>query len=378
MKFEQIDQTNIPLLRQKWAILDKTIKAMRQLDPSRPIVADSSYVRKESQQGYQAIVNPEDLDDGDVDDVHGYFGWYDPSFFHFYNGELGKKYGTRGRPLISQEMSTGYPNNDDGHPVRFYLFKNYTPQALVGDDAYENADPAIFLKRQAFMTKELAETLRRTGHETAAGVLFFSYLTWFQTPWSEARIKPWPAYYAIKTALQPVLVSAELYGRHFYAGSTIHRRVCIVNDAENFETISNSHLIWEFKSGSQVLAQGRAEVSPVRYYENKWLDVDFTTPANLPTPRVDGQLVLRLEMDGKMLSENNYDVTIASADWAQGDPAKKSVVQLWDPGKQSGKDLPRVACKRRRFARHSQSDECPGHWKLARPHPDTRRNAPTA
>ena len=40
----------------------------------------------------------------------------------------------------------------------------------MGDDAYENADPAIFLKRQALMTKELAETFRRTEHEVAAGV----------------------------------------------------------------------------------------------------------------------------------------------------------------------------------------------------------------
>jgi len=169
--------------------------------------------------------------------------------------------------------------------------------------------------------------------------LYFSYFTWFQTPWSADQIKPWPAYYALKTALQPVLVSAELYGRHFYAGSTIHRRVCIINDAENFETISNGQLIWEFKSGGQVLAQGKTGVAPVKYYENRWLDVGFTTPTNLPTPRVDGQLVLRLEVDGKVLSENNYDITITSMDWAQGDLDKKTIVQLWNPGKPSSKDL---------------------------------------
>lgn len=338
MKFEQFDQDNPASLKQKWTILDETIKAMRRADPTRPIVADSSYVRKEAQRGYQTLVQPEGLDDGDVDDTHRYYGWYNESFFNLYDGEFTRK-STPGRPFISQEMSAGYPNNDDGHPVRFYLFKNYTPQALVGDDAYENADPAIFLKRQAFMTKGLAETLRRTSHETAAGVLYFSYITWFQTPWSADQIKPWPAYYALKTALQPVLVSAELYGRHFYAGSTIRRRVCIVNDAENFKTISNGQLIWEFQSGGQILAQGKIDVTPVKYYENRWLDVDFATPTNLPAPRVDGQLVLRLEVAGKILSENNYDVTIASMGWTQGDLDKKSVVQLWDPGKQSGKDL---------------------------------------
>ncbi|MDB6018224.1 MAG: glycosyl hydrolase family 2 [Pedosphaera sp.] len=338
MKFEQFNQTNAALLKQKWTILNETIKAMRQTDPTRPIVADSAYVRKEAQRGYQTLVKPEGLDDGDADDAHRYYGWYNESFFNLYDGAFNKQ-STPGRPLISQEMSTGYPSNDDGHPVRFYLFKHHTPQALVGDDAYENADPAIFLNRQAFMTKGLAETLRRTSHEAAAGILYFSYFTWFQTPWSVDQIKPWPTYYALKAALQPVLVSAELYGRHFYAGSTIHRRVCIVNDAENFETISNSRLIWEFKSDSQVLAQGKIDVPPVKYYENRWLDVDFTTPTNLPTPRVDGQLVLRLEVDGKILSDNNYDITIASVDWAQGDRDRKSIVQLWNPGKQSSNDL---------------------------------------
>jgi hypothetical protein len=82
--------------------------------------------------------------------------------------------------LISQEMSTGYPNSDDGHPTRFYLFKHQTPQALVGDDAWENADPAIFLNRQAFMTKELAEAFRRSSRDTMAGILHFAYFTWLK------------------------------------------------------------------------------------------------------------------------------------------------------------------------------------------------------
>jgi len=338
MKFEQADQNNPALLQKKWAILDETIKAMRQADPSRPIVADSSYVRKEAQRGYQTLVKPGGLDDGDVDDLHRYHGWYNDSFFHLYDGQF-NSLSTPGRPFISQEMSVGYPNNDDGHPVRFYLFKHYTPQALVGDDAYENADPAIFLKRQAFMTKELVETLRRTSHEAGAGILFFSYATWFQAPWSAEQIKPWPAYYALKNALQPVLVSAELFGRHFYSGTTFHERVCVINDSENYQAIPESHLIWEFRHDGKVLSQGQVVVPPVKYYENTWLDAGFTTPKNLPTPRVDGQLVLRLEADGKTLSENNYDVTIASEDWAQGDLDKKSIVQLWDPGKQASKDL---------------------------------------
>jgi hypothetical protein len=334
MKFESTDQNNRPLLAKKWAILNDVIKAVREADPTRPVAADSSYVRKEAMKGYQTLVRPEHLDDGDVDDAHRYYGWYNQSFFHLYNGEYGR-FHTDGRPFISQEMSTGYPNNDDGHPARFYLFKNYTPQALVGDDAYENADPALLLKRQAFMTKELTETLRRTGHEANAGVLLFSYLTWFQTPWSVEDIKPWPAYHALKTALQPVLVSAELYGRHFYTNRAFERRVCIINDSPDCQRLPASHLIWEFTHDGKILATSRVEVPAVRYSREHWQQVNFTTPASLPTPRVNGELVLRLEADGRTLSVNTYDITLATTEWTEGGFDKKSNIAFWNPGNQS-------------------------------------------
>ncbi|HEX3625651.1 MAG TPA: glycoside hydrolase family 2 TIM barrel-domain containing protein [Verrucomicrobiae bacterium] len=314
MKFETQDPNTI---KKKWTILSDTIKAMRETDPTRPIVADSSYVRKKALRGYKAIVKPLHLDDGDVDDAHDYFGWYSSSFFHLNDGQFNAQ-ATHGRPLISQEMSTGYPNNDDGHPVRFYLFKHYVPQALVGDDAYENADPAIFLKRQALMTKEMTETLRRTSHETAAGVLMFSYFTWFQSPWSADDIKPWPAYYGLKTALQPVLVSAELYGRHFYSSTAFETRVCVVNDSEDCKATPGSHLIWEFRDDRKILSTGKAAIPSVSYYKNHWLNVKFKTPDHLSAPRVDAQLVLHLVSDdGKELSENDYDVVIATPEWAR-------------------------------------------------------------
>lgn len=334
MKFEQNDQADPDLLKRKWTILNETIKDMRQTDPTRPIVADSSYVRKEALRGYQSLVLPEHLDDGDVDDLHRYYGWYNDSFFHFYDGQY-NKLSTPGRPLISQEMSTGYPNNDDGHPCRFYLFKHYTPQALVGDDAWENADPSIFLTRQAFMTKGLAETIRRTSHHEAAGVLYFAYFTWFQRPWSVDQIQPEAGYYALKAALQPVLVSAELYGRHFYAGSTVHRRVCLVNDAENGQPLPVGTLVWEFKSGGQVLGSGRMDTPAVPFYDNGWVDASFQVPSELPRPRIDGQLVLRLEAGGQVLSENSYDVTLATTGWANDDDYTPAPLTLWDPGRQS-------------------------------------------
>jgi beta-galactosidase len=337
MKFPIFDQHDPVLLKKKWTILDDMIKTVRNIDPTRVIVADSSYSRRGVGSEYEQFIKPNGFDDGDADDVHAYYGWYDPSFFHFFKGEFGSR-AWPDRPLISQEMSTGYSRNDDGHPVRAYLFNHYTPQALVGDEAYENRDPSLFLQRQAFMTKELAEALRRADRQDCAGILHFAYISWFQDAWNAGTIKPFETYYALQSALQPVLVSAELYGRHFYAGSTIRRRVCVVNDAEDCSDLPATSLNWEIQAGGKTLAQGTVPVPPTAYYSNQWLDVDFTMPKALPAPRADAQLLLDLQAGGKSISKNSYDITVTTEEWTAEDlPGQAGEISVFDPAHDSNR-----------------------------------------
>lgn len=325
MKFAASDQKNPEQLRQKWEILTRAMKAMRKTDPSRPIVCDSSYCRKGVQKEYDAVIRPNGFDDGDIDDAHVYPGWYNKSFFHYFHGEFGAA-SYSGRPLISQELSTGYPRNDDGHPARFYLFKHYTPQSLVGDEAYENRNPAIFLKRQAFLTKELAEAIRRTNRRECSGILHFAYLTWFKDVWNSDSIRPFETYFALRTALQPVLVSAELYGRHFYAGSTLPLRVCIMNDAENGFALPATQLGWEIRVGDEVVASGTSEVPQLPYYSNMWINLSIQIPAKLQSPRVNASLRLFLSANHTTYSENSYDIVVATSRWAAGSAWPRAVI----------------------------------------------------
>jgi Glycosyl hydrolases family 2/Glycosyl hydrolases family 2, TIM barrel domain/Glycosyl hydrolases family 2, sugar binding domain len=317
MKFEVLEKNDPNLLREKWEVLSDMVRSIRKTDPTRPVVCDSSYCRQEIGAEYESLVRPSNFDDGDIDDAHRYYGWYDPSFFHFYQGEFGKKAAYPGRPLISQEMSTGYPRNDDGHPTRFYLFQHHTPQSLVGAEAYENRDPALFLQRQSFMTKELAETIRRTNRAECSGVLHFSYVSWFKNAWNRQTIEPFLTYHALSDALQPVLISAELYGRHFYAGSKTSIRVCIVNDSSNGTELAPGKLIWQVKSGGSVLATGALATSSVAYYSNVWGELVLSLPAEIPSPRVNATLTLLLETNGVVQSKNSYDITIGTRSWAE-------------------------------------------------------------
>jgi len=329
MKFEVFERKNPNVLREKWEVLSDMVGAMRKMDPTRPIVCDSSYCREEIGAEYENLVRLSTFDDGDIDDAHKYYGWYDPSFFHFFHGEFGKKAGYPGRPLISQEMSTGYPRNDDGHPTRFYLFQHHTPQSLVGPEAYENRDPSLFLQRQSFITKELAETIRRTNREECSGVLHFAYISWFKNVWNTQTIEPFPTYYALRDALQPVLVSAELYGRHFYSGSKTPIKVCIINDSVSGRELPAGKLIWQVKSDGNVLATGALVTSAVRYYSNAWGEFVLSLPVELHSPRVKATLTLLLEVNSIVQSKNSYDITIATRSWA--DEGLKHSIAIFTP-----------------------------------------------
>ena len=112
MKFYDNDPDKDRAIK-KMQIIEKVVKRMREVDPTRPICFDSNYKRPEKRFGKDFFKT---FDDGDIDDDHSYINWYDHTVFKQFNGEF-QKNKREGRPLISQEMSTGYPNNETGHPT---------------------------------------------------------------------------------------------------------------------------------------------------------------------------------------------------------------------------------------------------------------------
>lgn len=166
----------------------------------------------------------------------------------------------KGVELDCLTMSTGYPNNETGHPTRSYQLIHQNPYTLIGYEAYDWADPASFLKTQAFITGELAETLRHSNDQ-ASGIMHFALMTWFRQTYDYQNIEPYPTYYALKRALQPVLVSAELWGRNLYVGEKLPTRIYVVNDRENGTDLQPSLLRWEIQDETgKCLASGKEKV----------------------------------------------------------------------------------------------------------------------
>ena len=325
MKFYDND-SNLERAKEKYRIISDVVKEMRRIDPTRPICFDSNYQAKGKDKKFGADFMSS-IDDGDIDDMHGYYNWYDYSVFRFFNGEFQKQFKVADRPLISQEMSTGYPNNETGHPTRSYQLIHQNPYTLIGYESYDWADPASFLKVQAFITGELAETLRRSNDQ-ASGIMHFALMTWFRQTYDYQNIEPYPTYYALKRALQPVLVSAELWGRNLYAGEKLPTRIYVVNDREDGTDLQPSLLRWEIQDESgKCLASGSEKIPAVKHYARYYAEPDIQLPANLPADKTKAKLVLKLTENGLPISANEYELLLTNKEWniGQVDPNKKIV-----------------------------------------------------
>ena len=313
MKFYDNDR-DIERAKVKFRIISDVVKEMRKVDPTRPICFDSNYQARGKKEKFgEEFMST--IDDGDIDDMHGYYNWYDFSLFRFFNGEFQKQFKMPDRPLISQEMSTGYPNNETGHPTRSYQLIHQNPQSLIGYECYDFADPKAFLNVQAFITGELAEAFRRSN-DRGSGTLHFALLTWFRQVYDYRKIEPYPTYHALKRAMQPVLVSAELWGRNLYAGEKLSTRIYVINDREDGADLQPTLLRWELQDETgERLACGTEEFPAVKHYARHYIEPDILLPSRLPADKVQAKLILKLTENGLPVSENEYNLLLARKAW---------------------------------------------------------------
>lgn len=302
---------------QKWKYLTEIIQEVRRLLPNVPISADSGYDRL--QEDYDTVLKPNGIDDGDLDDRHIYFSWYNRDFYQIYDGEWDKRiYWTPGanadRPFFAQEVSTGYPNNDIGHFTRKYIYKHYVPHAWVGEYAWEDHDPKYGLDRHGFMTKELCEVIRRTTPQSG-GILLFANVAWFQNVTDADRIKPYPVYEQFKLGMQPVLVSAELFGRNFFAGESLNPNVYLVNHDVHGKNLSNLSLKWEIEDNGQITKSGKVSFADVAHFTAEQQKVKIDLPTTLSADKVTAKLKLTVTSNNEQVSYNEYDLELAQPSW---------------------------------------------------------------
>ncbi len=304
---------------EKYRLFSDVIKGVKKLDPGTPVVLHSGYVR--NQGDYDSILKPNGLDDGDVDDRHAYYGWYGASPFHINVAEHIERGGvSETRPLISQEASTGYPDNDTGHPVESYIRDHVVPQAWVGRYGTYDTRPDRFLDIHGQITKEYAEKVRRERTDLS-GWMLFANCCWFKDVYDVETIAPYPAYWGVWRAYQPILVSLALHDRHFEEGAKFTGEVAVCNDDPERETLGGLRLKWRiFGKSADTGTSGTVRLPDCPYDTRNRTEVEFRIPYDLPQGRSEMTLELVLDCLGIVLSKNEYPLICAKKEWyAQGE-----------------------------------------------------------
>lgn len=287
---------------EKWRQLSEVVKQTRSLDPTRPTVVSSSYHREPGL--YDKVIAPNGIDDGDIDDIHSYRGWYADSPFvtdSLFEKEL--KEARWNRPFIGQEMSTGYPDLDTGLPVFTYTKNQISPQAWVGVHAYPGSDPKHFLEHQRAVTKRWAEQLRFQRGDRTAGFILFANECWFSHSFAE-DFKPYPVVEAVKFAFAPVGLALETAQRRFYENDTVRTSVFVTNDDEQFRDLKNLTLEFLFtdaKSGRTITTQMSGRLADLKYYDTAKIPADLKIPAGV-TARTKMNLITRILQGDKEIS----------------------------------------------------------------------------
>ena len=323
---------------EKWRMLSEVVKQTRKLDPFRPVVASSEYMREP--EFYEKELKPAGIDDGDLDDIHRYRGWYTESpFVTDSRFETEMRRNRRQRPFIGQEMSSGYPDLDTGLPVLRYTRDLITPQAWVGEEATPGHDPAVFLEHNRAVTKRWAEQLRWQREDRTAGFLLFSAECWFRHSYDAATVKPYPVVEALRQAFAPLGLALETGRRRFFSGEEVETAVFVTNDDEDFRDYADLEV--EARVGAFRVT---APLAKLAYYQTARVPLRLRLP-QVSKGREKMKLAVRLLHRGRELSRTDEPVEVfaplARPDLPQTDlaAARKAAengatVIVLSPGKQ--------------------------------------------
>ena len=286
----------------KWKLLSQVVRQTRQLDPYRPVICSSEYTR--DPEFYAQQLKPNGIDDGDIDDIHRYRGWYAESPFvtdSLFDAEM--KRNREERPFIGQEISSGYPDLDTGLPVRHYALDLATPQAWVGEDGLPGHDPAVYLEHQRAVSKRWAEQLRMQRGNRTAGFLLFSAECWFRHSFDPETVETYPVVSSMREAWAPLGLALETGRRRFFGGESLESAVFVTNDDEQFRDYSN--LTVEVAAGGAVARQALPKLA---YFATERVPLRLTMPASSARRKMD--MVIRLVAGGRELSRSTESIEV--------------------------------------------------------------------
>lgn len=280
------------------AYLSKVSDAIHAWDPTRRIIGNAGY-------GWGR--------EGDVADLHRYWGWYYNSFLTYYNlRNTVKLFGqeTDKQPFTFSECVGSFTSPLGNFNAIFR--KQLAPQ--LGWTGHSGDQKGDSLAYQSFMVKHALESFRtmREQNPRISGLMPFTILFYnWEGIKSFDQMKPKPAMEQMGVSYTPVLTSIELWTEQVYSGTTIHPIIHIVNDAEDFSDLSGAKLSLglTLKKGGPGQLTRVIDLPNIPYFSAKPIPVDMELT---DLPAGDYILSASVSSGGKVISQNQESLYVAA------------------------------------------------------------------
>jgi len=296
------------------AAYDSFLEAIRayvaEIDPTRPVIGNAGFGRGQG---------------GEIYDHHQYTGWYSGNPHEWYNLKSTLALAdAAGKPLTVSECVAAYTCDSGVFQTMSKQMSNH-----IRWSGPVSGQRAAALEYQAELTRQCVEIARRlrTSQTGVAGIMPFSYYFGWASAQDVDDLFVKPAFEAMRTAFQPVLISPECWKRNLFAGDNLEIRLYVINDDDAGRDLAASQAVVEVAdAGGKVVCTGQASFPPVSYYGALYADVSIPLPTNMP--RGYYAVRCRLVENDKQVSTNRFDIFVAPRSWPTAAGTK---VYLYDP-----------------------------------------------
>lgn len=297
--------------------LSQVREDIRAIDPTRPVIGNAGFGHGKP---------------GEIYDLHRYAGWYQGNVCDWHPDSFIAEAIKADQPFTLTECVGAYTDDAGDFETMSKQLSTMTKWVGTAEDPRNAAG-----EYQAELVSQVVEQCRRyrTDAANVAGVMPFTYfLGWTKAKKAEDLISK-PAFDALRTSFQPILISPECWHRDLYSGDELKMRLCLANDDDSQRDLPATKADIEVvDSKGGVVASGSVDFPATPYYSNAWKDFSVRIPAH--APRGYYKVRCKLMENGAELSHNSFEVSIAPRSWIEAPPA---TVTLFDPSGDTAKAL---------------------------------------
>jgi hypothetical protein len=269
--------------------------------------------------------------EGDVNDVHRYWGWYYNSFTTYYNLRDPHLFGDyeKNQPFTFSECV----GNFTGPTGAYNYIERKQLAAALGWTGHKPDQVKEAQEYQGFMVKQATESFRRMREENPriSGLMPFTicFHNWRGITAFD-QMKPTAAAKQFGTSYQPVLLSWEHWQPNVYAGAKTPVFAHVINDADDFSDLSGAKLVYELRGkNGKSIQSATIDIPTTKYYAAWRQQIDLEIPQNATT----GEYTLHGEVrkGDKLISKNDSPIFIAGTEWKNEKGDSKRNVTVFDP-----------------------------------------------